>query len=198
MTRQDRKKVSVFVVLLVVLAFTIVMGYRMSQPVAAGQAPEQPTTKPPVNPPAAGDASIRLDLVEKPGAAAEDIGKKDVFRYGQAPPPSSAVSRSGPPQMASSQPGAGPGVPPAIQTRPQGPPPPAPPPPIPLKYQGFATENKAGGGGFTAFLVDDSRHYNVNVGEVLMGRYRILAISDKGVDVEDLQYNRRQTLPLLK
>jgi hypothetical protein len=78
-----------------------------------------------------------------------------------------------------------------------GPPPPAPPPPIPLKYQGFAAENGAGGG-FTAFLADDSRHYNVNVGEVLMGRYRILAISDKGVDVEDLQYNRRQTLPLLK
>jgi hypothetical protein len=194
MTRQDRKKLSVFVILIAVLAFTIVLGYRMSQPVAAGQVQEQ-APKAPVNPPAAGDASIRMDLL-KPEAAGEDIGKKDVFRYGQGPPPSSAISRSGPPQMAS-QPGSGPGGPPSIQTRPPGPPPPAPPPPITLKYQGFAAENKAGGG-FTAFLVDDSRHYNVNVGEVLMGRYRILAISDKGVDVEDLQYNRRQTLPLQK
>ncbi len=195
MTSQDRKKLSVFVVLLAVLAFTVVLGYRMSQPVAAGQAPEQ-ATKTSVNPPAATDATIRLDLL-KPDAAGEDIGKKDVFRYRQAPPPSSAISRSGPPQMASSQSGSGPGAPPPFQARPAGPPPPAPPPPIPLKYQGFATEGRPGGG-FTAFLADDTRHYNVNVGEVLMGRYRILAISDKGVDVEDLQYNRRQTLPLLK
>lgn len=192
MTRQDRKKLSVFIVLLAVLAFTVVLGYRMSQPVAAGQAPPEQATKTSVNPPAATDATIRLDLLKPDGG--EDIGKKDVFRYRQAPPPSSAVSRSGPPQMASSQPGSGPGAQPSFQTRPPGP---APPPPIPLKYQGFAAENRAGGG-FTAFLADDSRHYNVNVGEVLMGRYRILAISDKGVDVEDLQYNRRQTLPLLK
>jgi hypothetical protein len=193
MTRQDRKKLGIFVVLLAVLAVTIVMGYRMNQPVSAGQAPEQPKTS--ANPPAPSDARIRLDLVEKPDAANEDIGKKNVFQYRQPPPPA-AVTRSGPPLMASSPPNPGPGLAP-VPPRPAGPPAPAPPPPIPLKYQGFATEDKTGGK-LTAFLVDDARHYNVTVGEVLMGRYRILAISDKGVDVEDLEYNRRQTLPLLK
>ena len=54
------------------------------------------------------------------------------------------------------------------------------------------------GGGLTAFLADDARHYNVTAGEVLMGRYRIASISDKSVEVEDLEYNRRQTLLLLK
>jgi hypothetical protein len=49
-----------------------------------------------------------------------------------------------------------------------------------------------------AFVADDSRHYNVTAGEVLLGRYRILSITDKSIEVEDMEYNRRQTLPLLK
>ena len=51
----------------------------------------------------------------------------------------------------------------------------------------------------TAFLTDDaSHHYNVSAGEILMGRYRITQISAASVEVEDLEANRRQTLPLLK
>jgi len=52
----------------------------------------------------------------------------------------------------------------------------------------------------TAFLTDDSgvKHYNVSAGEVLMGRYRITQITDKAVEVEDIQFNRRQTLGLQK
>jgi hypothetical protein len=66
-----------------------------------------------------------------------------------------------------------------------------------LKYQGYAA-SAVPGGSFTAFLADDARHYNVTVGEVLMGRYRILGISDKTVDVEDLEYQRRQSLSIVK
>src|SRR5262249_20101720 len=80
---------------------------------------------------------------------------------------------------------------------PPAPPPRALPPPIPLKYQGYAVSTVPGGT-ITAFLADDSRHYNVTVGEVLMGRYRILGISDKTVDVEDLEFKRRQSLPIVK
>jgi hypothetical protein len=52
----------------------------------------------------------------------------------------------------------------------------------------------------TAFLTDESgvKHYNVSAGEVLMGRYRITQITDKSVEVEDIQFNRRQTLALQK
>jgi hypothetical protein len=72
------------------------------------------------------------------------------------------------------------------------------PPPIPLKYQGYAVENPPGGQ-TTAFLTDDaSHHYNVTNGEILMGRYRVNRISTGSVEVEDLQTNRRQTLPLVK
>jgi hypothetical protein len=71
------------------------------------------------------------------------------------------------------------------------------PPQIPLKYVGYLTQDSAGGA-FVAVLSDESRHYNVTTGEVLMGRYRVVTISDKIVDVEDLQYKRRQSLPIVK
>src|SRR5437764_15094664 len=86
MTKQDRQKVSILAVLLGVLGLTVVLGYRMNRPAttAAVQVPEQKTS---ANPPAATEAKIRLDLVEKPEAATEDIGKKNVFQYRQSAPP---------------------------------------------------------------------------------------------------------------
>ena len=51
----------------------------------------------------------------------------------------------------------------------------------------------------TAFLTDEgSRHYNVRIGEILMGRYRVTQISANAVEVEDTENNRRQMLPIMK
>jgi hypothetical protein len=194
MSKQDRQKLSILGVLLGVLALTLVLGYRLNQPAttAEGAGTQAPETKTSVNPPAPSNARIRIDLVEKPEAD-QDIGKRNVFEYHQAPPPP-------PPQRGPSFPGpsqpASPGLSP-INPRPSGPPPNLGPPPMPLKYQGYLVLDTPTGG-FTAVIADDSRHYNVTVGEVLMGRYRILAISDKVVDVEDMEYNRRQSLPIAK
>jgi len=192
MSKQNRQKLSILIVLLVVLGLTIVLGYRMNEPQttnAVQQAPLAPKVpKVSETPP---DAKLRLDLVDKQNGE-ESAGRKDVFQYQQAPPPPPAPTRgsippaSRPPDIALS--------PVPIRTTPPGPP---PPPPITLKYQGYAASTVPGGT-FTAFLADDSRHYNVTVGEVLMGRYRILGISDKTVDVEDLEFKRRQSLPIVK
>src|SRR5262245_7107403 len=189
MTKQDRQKLSILGVLIGVLALTVVLGYRMNQPTttAAVQPAEQ---KSQVNPPAASDARIRLDLVESAGAEGS-IGKRNLFQYQEAPPPAvSGSARGAAPTIVRNTP---PPTPNPIQLRPPGPP---QPPPIALKYQGFAA-TLAPNRGFTAFLSDDSRHYNVTVGEILMGRFRIASITDKSVEVEDLEYNRRQILPLL-
>ena len=188
MSKQDRQKLSILGVLVGVLALTVVLGYRMNQPptTAAVQPSVQKTS---TNPPAANDARIRLDLVES-GGNDGNIGKRNLFQYQQAPPPPVSVSRGAAPATVVNTPPA-PTIPP--QTRPLGPP---QPPPIGLKYQGFAA-TLAPNRGFTAFLSDDSRHYNVTVGEVLMGRFRIASITDTSVEVEDLQNNRRQILPLL-
>ena len=200
MSKQDRQKFSILVVLLVVLGMTAVLGYRMNQPptTAAVQVPE---TKTSANPPAPTDARIRLDLIEKAEGSQEEIGRKNVFQY-QKPPASrppvpgsggSASTTPGPEQPA--PPSAG--LPPTTSGSSASAAPPGPPP-IPLKYQGYAAES-APGGQMTAFLTDDaSRHYNVTPSEILLGRYRINQISTASVEVEDLETNRRQTLPLLK
>ncbi|OLC38221.1 MAG: hypothetical protein AUH28_02670 [Acidobacteria bacterium 13_1_40CM_56_16] len=200
MSKQDRQKFSILMVLLIVLGMTAVLGYRMNQPptTAAVQVPE---TKTSANPPAPTDARIRLDLIEKAEGSQEEIGRKNVFQYQKPPASRPPVPGSG--GSASTTPGPQQPAPPAF-----GLPPttsgssasaaPPGPPPIPLKYQGYAAES-APGGQMTAFLTDDaSRHYNVTPSEILMGRYRINQISTASVEVEDLETNRRQTLPLLK
>jgi len=200
MSKQDRQKFSILIVLLVVLGMTAVLGYRMNQPptTAAVQVPE---TKISANPPAPTDARIRLDLIEKAEGSQEEIGRKNVFQYQKPPASRPPVPGSG--GSASTTPGpqqpAPPlfGLPPTTSGSSASAAPPGPPP-IPLKYQGYAAES-APGGQMTAFLTDDaSRHYNVTPSEILMGRYRINQISTASVEVEDLETNRRQTLPLLK
>jgi hypothetical protein len=192
MTKQDRQKISILVVLLAVLAAVVVMVLRMNEPATTTTAAVQETPKISESLPAPTDASLRKDLLDKPDNG-QEIGKKNIFEYRQAPPPPPAP---GPPrgsrtpfQVNGGGIGAS-GVPPLT-------PPPPLPPQIPLKYVGYLTVD-APGAGFTAVLSDDSRHYNVTAGEVLMGRYRVLTISDKIVDVEDLEYKRRQSLPIVK
>jgi len=192
MTKQDRQKLSILIVLLGVLGVTMVFVYRMNQPqtTAAVQVAE---TKTAANPPKPTDAArIRLDLIEKSDDPGEGIAKRNLFQYQQAPPTPPVTPRGGLP----GNPGTVAPPPPPITIPVARPPGPPPPPPITLKYTGFATTTA--NRGYTAFIGDDSRHYNVTVGEVLMGRFRIAAITEKSVEVEDLEYNRRQTLPLLK
>jgi hypothetical protein len=190
MSRRDRQRLSIFVVLIAVLVLTLVLGYRMNSP-ATTSAVQAPETKPAAKAPTANDARIRLDIVENPDSA-QDIGQKNLFQYGERRAPSTPVTRGRtaevkPPVPVVTQP---------VPVVPQTPPPPPPPPPIPLRYTGFAVVSSS----LTAFLTDESgvKHYNVSAGEVLMGRYRISQITDKTVEVEDLQFSRRQMLALQK
>ena len=146
MSKRDRQRFGILIVLLVVLGMTVILGYRMNTPqiTAAVQTPE--TKKPPPNQTTASDARIRLDLIEK-AEGSQDIGRNNVFQYREGRPATQA-SRPGltPPEA---PPPPGPAVIfPPLPTRPAGPP---PPPPIPLKYQGFAIVNSSR----TAFLADD-------------------------------------------
>lgn len=192
MTKGDQQKFGILAVLLAVFGVTAVFGYRMTRPPALVAAPAA-VQKISVNLPPQDGAHIRLDLLENPEGADLDIGKKNLFQYRQAPlPPPPAGTHVGPPLNS---------APPIPLAPPAAVKPPAnftpPPPPIPLKFQGFGvveTPDRT----MHAFLADDVRHYDVTVGEILMGRYRIISINDKSVEVEDLQFNRRQTLPYLK
>ena len=188
MNAKEKQRLKILLVLLAALGVTIVFVYQMNRPQTAA-AIEPPQTRITRQPPAPNDARIRIDLIEK-GARGESAGDENVFQYRMgrpaSPPPGAPIA---PPPTLVTQP------PPSVVTPPAGPP---PPPPIPLKYQGYAQAQT----GLTAFLSDDTsgtpRHFNATAGEVLMGRYRVVRVTESSVEIEDLEYNRRQVLPLLK
>ena len=74
---------------------------------------------------------------------------------------------------------------------PQGPP---PHPPIPLKY--FGIETKADGMR-EAFLLNGDNVYLATAGDVVLRRYKVIAVNTKTIEMEDMQTSDRQTLPLL-
>jgi len=73
------------------------------------------------------------------------------------------------------------------------PPLPPPPPPINLKFFGFA--NKPGEAK-RVFLVQGEDVFIAGEGDIVDRRYRVVHISNTGVEMEDVLNNNRQTIPL--
>jgi hypothetical protein len=78
---------------------------------------------------------------------------------------------------------------PPVQT---GPP---PPPPIDLKFFGVA--ETLSNGKRVALLLHGDSVLTASAGDVVARRYKIIAVDAKTIQVEDMQNNNRQTLPLL-
>jgi hypothetical protein len=74
---------------------------------------------------------------------------------------------------------------------PQGP---QAPPPIDLKFFGFET---SANGKRQAFLLHNDDVYLASAGDVVLRRYRVIAIDLRTIQVEDMQNKNTQTLPLL-
>jgi hypothetical protein len=83
-----------------------------------------------------------------------------------------------------------------VPQQPTGPP---PPPPIDLKFFGVQTQanGKCEQMKCKAFLLHDDSVFIAVAGDVVMRRYKVLAVDTKSIQVEDMQNNNRQTLPLL-
>jgi hypothetical protein len=73
-------------------------------------------------------------------------------------------------------------------------PPPPPPPPIPLKFFGTVASAK---GVRRAFVMQEDNIQLASAGDIVFRRYRVISIEAKTIQVEDMQNNNRQTLPLL-
>jgi len=73
------------------------------------------------------------------------------------------------------------------------PPPPQPPPQITLKFFGFA--NKPGEPK-KIFLSQGEDVFIAAEGDIVNRRYKVLKISPNAVDIEDVLYNNRQSIPL--
>jgi hypothetical protein len=75
------------------------------------------------------------------------------------------------------------------------PPPPPPPPPITLQFFGFASKP---GEPKKVFLAQGDDVFIAQEGDIVNRRYKILHITPTSVEVEDVLYNNRQTLPLTR
>ena len=79
---------------------------------------------------------------------------------------------------------------PAPPPVPTGPP---PPPPIELKFFGYET---LANGLRYAFLLHNEEVFRAAPGDILLRRYRVISVDAKNIQVEDMQFNNTQTLPL--
>ncbi|HXE91180.1 MAG TPA: hypothetical protein VNK82_09480 [Terriglobales bacterium] len=130
-------------------------------------------------PPAASlDPTLRLDLLRASQETEYRGTGRNIFEsQAEAPKPVVPVARPG-------------GTPVAYSGRPPGPP---PPPPINLKFFGFASQP---GEPKRVFLSQGEDVFIGGEGDIINRRYKIVRIGASAVEVEDLQYNHRQTLPL--
>ena len=80
-----------------------------------------------------------------------------------------------------------------VKLTPPTPPPPPPPPPIPLKFFGFA--NKPGEPK-KVFLSSGEDVFIAVEGDIVDRRYKVIHIGPMSVEVEDVLYNNRQSIPL--
>ncbi len=74
-------------------------------------------------------------------------------------------------------------------------PPPGPPPPPPIDLKFFGTARRSNGL-VQAFLLQGDNVYLASAGEIVAHKYKIVSINLNSIQVEDLQNNNTQTLPL--
>jgi hypothetical protein len=132
--------------------------------------------------PNAGNAQIRLDLIDKTDQSA--VGRRNVFQYYVPPPP---PPKPAPPVQAY--------VPPPTTTVVNRTPPPPAQPFSALStfsYDAIFIPPKPGKQ-MASVLEGSTNRYNVTEGEYILGRYRINWIKETSMEIEDVDQNRRQT-----
>ena len=136
------------------------------------------------------DPTLRTDLLARLRDVRMTGPGRNLFQFGQAPPP----PRPPEPKIIPTNPAngngsaGGPGSPkPAEPVKP-------PPPPIPLRYYGFAEPRQAGEK--RAFFLEGEEIRIAAEGELIKQRFKVIQIGPKSAVVEDTQYDNRQTLTI--
>jgi hypothetical protein len=122
--------------------------------------------------------ALKLELLERLKKLQYQGSHRNIFSS-VAPPPESAVP---PPVIA----------PPPI-TAPGGPSGPAPLV-VPATFYGFVTDAQTGMR--RAFFIEGENVYIIAVGEMLLGRYRLIQIGNSSVELEETSTGRRATLTM--
>lgn len=125
------------------------------------------------------DPTLRLDVLEASRKVKYEAGGRNIFRMEEPPPPKPIASVRATPAPFPT------------------PTPTPPPPPIPLKFYGFA--NKPGEAKKIFLSEGDPQSSTVFIakqGDIVDRRYRVVQISASSVQIEDVLYNNKQTIPL--
>lgn len=119
------------------------------------------------------DAELQVEQLAAPSSVRAADVRRNIFEYGARPvAPTSKVAR-------------------AVE-QPPGPPPPPPKPP--LRFYGFAEGSRSGAR--RVLLTDGEGIFVAAEGETVAGRYRVLAVRDTSVEVEETASQRRWVVPL--
>ena len=186
MNATDRQRLKILGILVVLLGLTYWVGRQIYDvPAASGPVAGPDSIVPSSETPLAGlDLSVEWRDQEA-DAWPSALTRRNPFEYGLEPAPEAPVQPPALPPVTA--------APPPFQ--PALPPPEPPPPPIPFRYSGYSRVGDSGH--LQAWLFDEGDSYGVVEEEVLMGRFRIDAITMEYVDIEDLEAGRWERLPLV-
>lgn len=134
------------------------------------------------------DPTLRTDLLAKLQEVRLAGVGRNLFQFGQAPPPPRQPEPKIIPTQVAAVPVGPDGQP--IPVEPVKPPPPA----IPLRYFGFVDPKQPAD--TRAFFMEGEEIRIAAVGELIKQRYRVLEISSKSAVVEDTQFDNKQTLTI--
>jgi len=168
-----QKRIILLVVLGVVFLYVI---YVSNRPSEIAQVVSSADEK--FRPIAVENPALKLKLLERLKKLQYQGSHRNIFSS-VAPPPESAVP---PPVIA----------PPPI-TAPGGPSGPAPLV-VPATFYGFVTDAQTGMR--RAFFIEGENVYIIAVGEMLLGRYRLIQIGNSSVELEETSTGRRATLTM--
>jgi hypothetical protein len=118
--------------------------------------------------------ALRLDLLDHLKTAQYEGTRRNIFSDKLPAPPAPPVVAAPPP-------------------RPSGPPP-VPPLVVPATFFGYVTDSRTGAR--RAFFSEGDEVYVVGVGEVLLGRFRLLQIGNSTAELEETSSGRRATLTI--
>jgi hypothetical protein len=168
MTRQS--KIAILAGLLLVLAYVGYHSLHQEDVVSSVSAANERFVPLPVENP-----SLRLDLLEGLKKLEYQGPRRNIFTAAPPPPPprSAAVS-----------------VVPAVPAAPPGPPPLV----VPAMYFGYVADALTGTK--RAFFSTSDDVYVLSVGEILLGRFRLLQIGNNTADLEELSSGRRTTVTM--
>lgn len=134
------------------------------------------------------DPTLRTDLLEKLREVRLSGPGRNLFQFGQAPPPPKPPEPKIIPKPEGSSTMAG--VDPSKPIEPVKP----PPPPIPLRYYGFADPRQDGEK--RAFFMEGEEIRIAAEGEFIKQRFKVLQIGPKSAVVEDTEHENKQTLAI--